>query len=479
MYNKKYLAGIVLLFTIIISGCNKWKDHTEITQQDLTQNLLQAVSANPDLSKFREYIALAGLDSVLQNSKMYTIWAPTNTALQTIDPATVADKVKLKAFIFNHISNQLYFTKDVVVPARILMLSGKYNNFSTAKFDEAGLITTDKYVKNGVLHTINAMVPPLQNIWDFINATTAQYAQNAYIKSLNYNAFDASQAVIDSISVTTGLPIYHPGTGLVARNYFNDKVYDTKREDKQYTYFVMQDANFVVEADSLKPYFATTTTTATDSLTRWNVVKDLAYDAPYPTAFQVPQPLVSKFGVSVPVSLAYVVDVKRMSNGYVYIMSKLDVPTKNKFLPITLEGEFPSGFLQYDKSGFINYRLRLNPVTSTNFTDILVSGHGVTTFYAFYRTNELPSVKYQVYAKATNDFQTAAFNQTINAWNTGLGALTGTLTHAVPLYTAAGGYDEKYIGDITNTRYGTVDWRITAVTTGPILLDYLRLVPVP
>ena len=479
MYNKKIIAGIVLFFTIIISGCNKWKDHTAIVQQDLTQNLLQAVSSNPDLSKFREYVGLAGLDSVLQNSKTYTVWAPTNAALQTIDPATVADKVKLKAFILNHISNQLYFTKDVVVPVRIGMLSGKYNNFSTIKFDEAGLVTTDRYVSNGVLHTINAMVPPLQNIWDFINATTAQYAQNAYIKGLNYNAFDPSLATIDSISVTTGLPIYHPGTGLVPRNYFNDRVFDMKREDKQYTYFVMQDANFVVEADSLKPYFATTTTTATDSLTRWNVVKDLAYEVPYQTAFQIPQPLFSRSGVNVPINIAFVVDIKRMSNGYVYIMSKVDVPTKNKFLPIVIEGEFPSGFLQNDKGGSTNYRLRLNPTTGTNFTDILISGHAVTTFYAFYRTNELPSIKYQVYAKATNDFQTAAFNQTINAWNTSLGALTGTLTHAVPLYTAAGGYDEKYIGDITNTRFGTVDWRMTSVTTGPILLDYLRLVPVP
>ena len=66
MYNKKIIAGIVLFFTIINTGCNKWKDHIAVEQQDLTQNLLQAVSSNPDLSKFREYVGLAGLDSVLQ-----------------------------------------------------------------------------------------------------------------------------------------------------------------------------------------------------------------------------------------------------------------------------------------------------------------------------------------------------------------------------------------------------------------------------
>ena len=168
-----------------------------------------------------------------------------------------------------------------------------------------------------------------------------------------------------------------------------------------------------------------------------------------------------------------------MSNGYVYILSKLDVPTANKFLPIILEGENPTGFLSNDKTAFTNYRVRLNPATSTNFSDILISGHGVTTFYSYYRVNESPSIKYQVFAKATNDFQAAAFSQTINAWHTGLAAVQGSLTHAVPLYTAAGAYNEINLGTITNTRYGTIEWRATAVATGSILLDYIRLVPVP
>jgi Fasciclin domain len=479
MKHKKKIAVIALLLAFAGVGCNKWKDHTAVQQQDLTQNLLQAISANADLSKFREYVGIAGLDSVLQASKTFTVWAPTNAALQTIDPATVADKAKLKAFILNHISNQLYFTRDVSTQVRILMLGGKYNNFSTIKFDEASLGATDRYVSNGVLHSINGMSAPLQNIWEFINATTAQYAQNAYIKTLDFNAFDPALAIVDSISVITGLPVYRPGTGIVVRNRFNDRVYDLKREDKQYTYFVMQDANFVLEADSLKNYYAAATTTITDSLTRWNVVKDLAYETAYPTAFSFPQPLVSKFGVSVPASSAFVVDIKRMSNGVVYIMSKLDVPTGNKFLPVTLQGEQPSGFLQNDKTSSIHYRLRLNPTTGTNFNDIYILGHGVTTFYAFYRTTEMPSIKYQVYAKATNDFQTGAFTENLNAWNSSIGALQGTLPFAVPLFSVAGAYDEKNLGIITNTKYGTIDWRMTSVTTGPILLDYIRLVPVP
>ena len=475
--NKQYITGLILCIALGVTGCKKWDNHVAITQPDLNLNLLQAISANPDLSKFREYAGLAGLDSLLQSSKTFTVWAPTNAALQTIDPATVADKLKLKAFILNHISNQQYFIKDVAVPLRIQMLSGKYNNFSSSKFDESSLTNTDKYVANGVLHTITAMVPPLQNIDEFINATTAQYAQNAFMVSLNYSFFDASKATIDSISLVTGLPVYHAGTGMVTRNQFADRVYDLKREDKQYTYFLMQDASFALEADSLKSYFNTGTTT-TDFYTRVNVVKDLAYDTAYKIFASMPQTLVSKSGINVAVNNAFVVDIKKMSNGYVYVLSKLDVPTKNKFLPITLQGENPTGFLQNDKRGFVNFRDRSNPVTSTNFSDIWISGHGITTFYSYYSVNEMPSMKYQVYAKATNDIQ-AAFSQTIVAWSTTLGAVQGSLTHAVPLFNVAGAYDEKYLGDITITQFGKIDWRLTAITTGPVLLDYLRLVPLP
>jgi uncharacterized protein Usg len=240
----------------------------------------------------------------------------------------------------------------------------------------------------------------------------------------------------------------------------------------------MENANFVLEADSLKNYFVTTSTTATDSLTRWNTVKDLAYEATYQTPFLIPQPLISKSGVSVPVNMAFITDVKKMSNGTVYIMSKLDVPTKNKFLPIILQGENPSGFLS-DKTGNTNYRLRLSPATGLNFNDIMITGHAVTTYYAYYRTSDLPSIKYQVYVLGTNDFQATAFSQTINAWNYNAAAQQGVLTHAVPLHTATGAYNEIYLGDITNSRFSTVDWRLTATATNPIVMDYIRLVPVP
>jgi hypothetical protein len=61
MDNKKSIAGMILFFSLVIAGCKKWDDHIAVTQQDLNTNLLQAVAANPDLSKFREYVGQTGL----------------------------------------------------------------------------------------------------------------------------------------------------------------------------------------------------------------------------------------------------------------------------------------------------------------------------------------------------------------------------------------------------------------------------------
>src|SRR3954469_14255783 len=112
-----------LLGVLLLSSCKKWDDHVEVQNQDLTMNLLQAIEANPTLTTFRDFISKAGLDSLFQNSKNYTVWAPDNVALTAIDPSIYADATKLRSFILNHVSNQSYFTRNAVTPIRVMMLN--------------------------------------------------------------------------------------------------------------------------------------------------------------------------------------------------------------------------------------------------------------------------------------------------------------------------------------------------------------------
>ncbi|THU36060.1 fasciclin domain-containing protein [Niastella caeni] len=472
---------IILLFagSFSITACKKWEDHNKVNNQDLTINLLQALATDENLSTFSGFITKTGLDTVLQSSKNYTVWAPSNSALQNLDPAIVNDLTQLTAFVKNHIASQAYFTRSAATGTRIPVLSGKYNSFEKSKFDDATITTADRFVSNGVLHVIDKPVPVLQNIWEYINSTTGTYEQNAFVVAQNYMTFDPSQAIIDSINVVTGDPIYRPGTGIVYRNNFNDRVYDVKQEDKVFTYFILTNNSFTAESDSLKPYYKSASATYTDTLSKFNTVKDLAVEGLYP-ANALPAFVLSKNGTPIPLSASAIVATKKLSNGIAYVMNNVDVLTADKFKQVTIEGERPNGF-QSDKSGNTNYRTRYDTINKRYYWDLMVTGHGVTAYYAYYSLGQYPSMKYRVYALGVNDFQGTTFNQSVvvKAVTGPTSTTLATLTHAVPLSTAAGAFNEKLLGEFTSTSYGTLEIQLTASGTNPLVLDYLRIVPVP
>jgi hypothetical protein len=225
-------------------------------------------------------------------------------------------------------------------------------------------------------------------------------------------------------------------------------------------------------------------------------VKDLIVDTLYPTIASLPAAVVSKFGVPLPINPTLIIDSKKVSNGMVYVLSSSTTTLAVKFPPVTIEGEYPTGFSRTDKTGNINlFRIRKDPVTGFNYTDIYitatnVTGTGVIGFYSYYRLNEMPSMKYNVYARAVNDFQTGALIQTISvnyvvSDTPPVYTALSSFQYNVPLSTAAGAYNEVLLGQFTSTLYGTLEFRLiqagagAVATNTPSVLDYIRLVPVP
>ena len=173
MSGKNRLLITAFLLAIGLGACKKWDDHNQVGNPDLKENLMEGLSVNANLSKFTEYVKKAGLDSLLTSSKTFTVWAPSNDALQNLDPAIVNDATKLKSFISNHIANQSYYTANAKTQQRVAMLNGKFNNFLDTKFEDANIVRADVPLKNGVLHVIDKPVMVLPSIWEWINSTTA------------------------------------------------------------------------------------------------------------------------------------------------------------------------------------------------------------------------------------------------------------------------------------------------------------------
>jgi uncharacterized surface protein with fasciclin (FAS1) repeats len=495
----------VLAFVMVMIGCKKWEEHTEVENQDLTKTLLEEISQRSNLSKFLEYVKKTGLDKELASSKTYTVWAPVNDALQTLDPTIIADTAKLRQFVSNHISYQTYFTRNAATPVRVPMLNGKRVTFTSTKFDDATITEKDKYVSNGVLQVIDKMVAVLPNAWELVNNTKTAFQQSAYILSLTRNVFDPTNAIIDSISSTTGQPIYRPGTDSVLKNVYNTEVYDLQNEAKQYTYFILNDGALNAEITKMNPFYKTSTADSTKNLASFAVVKDLTVEGVYEIA-QLPAFLTSKFGVKIPIDVSKIVETRRMSNGIAYVMNSINFDPKEKIRSVIIEGENYRGF--FDVNGVavtprqnnvsaIFIRSRITPPTAANpnalFTDMFAYGHGIVSLNAQYRVQNLPSVKYKVYWVAPNDtlnvngnIAIAAFTQRLSM---GVRGATGanllpTVAPLPPLNVVPRNFNEVYLGDYTMINYGTLDMFLTnaTATTGEpagnrLNLDYIRLVP--
>jgi len=481
MFRKiNFIWLCVCSVALLLGSCQKWDKHNELTDPALGKDLFQRISENADLSKFAELLVKSGYDKVIVSSKTYTVFAPTNAALATLDAAIVNDSTKLRLFVGNHIATQSYFTSSAAAPLRIAMINGKYNNLLGKKLEDATITSGDQVAKNGVLQVIDKMIPALSNIWETFETNTLIPAkQKAYLQTLYRNVFDATNAVQTGVDPLTGKPIYKPGTDSVRTNTYWTTVHNLRNESRQYTFFVLADAAWDAEVNKMKPYYATSTIDSTNNLASFDVARDLALDSVYSTTTTglATDTLLSKFQTKVPVQKSAILQTIKTSNGVIYVMTKVDVAPASKLKSFFIEGENYSG-TSADRRSNTYFRDRFNPLTGKNFRDVLVSGHGLALFNIRYQVNQANSVKYRAYWVAVNDFQTAAYSQRL--------ALDSSTATALP-YTnvALNDYNEIYIGEVTVLRYKPsmsvylVAANSTTAAVNPLVCDYIKLVPVP
>lgn len=482
------------LFSVLFSGCKKWDDHNAITDAALTKTLYQQIQENAELSRFSELLVKSGYDQVLSSSQSFTVYAPTNAALQNLDATVVNDSARLRAFVGNHIALQNYYTTAADTLRRIKMLNGKFLNIQKKTISDATIVRADNRAANGVLQVIDKMLPALSTTWDVLkNAAAIPAAQKAYMLSLFRNVFDATNAVQIGVNPTTGKPVYQPGTDSVQTNLFWRNVYDLRNDSLQYTLFVLTDAAWNSELNKYRPYTATVTNDAdsTTSFASWAVVKDLAVQGVY-TATAATDTVLSKDGVKVPVDKSAIVQTIKTSNGVIYVMDKVDVQPRHKILPITIQAENYSGTYvvsgsnndPIDRRGNTYFRDRYNPLTKTTFRDVNIYNHGKALLNILYRVpNVFSNVKYKAYWVALNDFNGGTtFSQKLAfGFPT---ANTFTLENANG-YTSvpANVYDEVLVGETTLPAYQSVlnmyltSANSTTAAANPLVCDYIRLEP--
>ena len=171
-FRKHHITLFALCLLLAFSCSKKWDKYNQIKDPALAENLLKAINSNPDLSQFATYLSKSGYDKVIASSKRFTIWAPNNAAMQAVDPSILSDTGKLKQFVGNHISNQMYLTSDIQTYLYIKTLNGKNVTFTKTTVDDQPITKADQYVSNGVIHIISSAITPKPNAMQYLLSTS-------------------------------------------------------------------------------------------------------------------------------------------------------------------------------------------------------------------------------------------------------------------------------------------------------------------
>ncbi|HRE89887.1 MAG TPA: fasciclin domain-containing protein, partial [Myxococcota bacterium] len=124
---------------------------------------------DPDFTLLKTAVTAAELTATLDGEDPYTVFAPTNAAIQAIGSAEelqalLGNKPKLTDLLLHHVVAGKKYASEVVAATSLEMANGLTLPVTTeggAKIGNAMIVTTDVYARNGVIHVIDAvLVPP-------------------------------------------------------------------------------------------------------------------------------------------------------------------------------------------------------------------------------------------------------------------------------------------------------------------------------
>jgi hypothetical protein len=338
-----YPAIFLLLTSLSITSCSDtWDAHYGLENTGkIDSNLFDYIKSRNDLSIFQDLIQKTGYDSILNQSKAYTVWAPTNTALE--GNPILLDTANWKNLVGNHIASYTHPVSQAD-SMTITMQNGKrllYNyETATATMDGYTLIEKDKATNNGLVQVMNDVLPYRYNQWENILTISDLDSLRAYVLSMNKKTLDRNRSFdngvfIDSFFITTNQILSYLG--------------DFNLEDSIYTSILPNNAAWIDAYNRISPYFKTKPTdggaVTQRANTQWNLVHDLFFWGRInaPTGDSV---LVSTNWNKLinPDSLFMNSEKMILSNGYGYKTSKLYHKPKDSWCKeIRVEAENSTG----------------------------------------------------------------------------------------------------------------------------------------
>jgi uncharacterized surface protein with fasciclin (FAS1) repeats len=133
------------------------------------QDVVATLVAQPNFKTLVAAVGAAGLVETLQGAGPFTIFAPTDAAFAALPAGTVEEllkpenKAQLVAVLTYHVVAGKVMAKDVA-PGEVPTVNGAKATiavkYGKVMIDGATVTATDLAAKNGVIHTIDAVILP-------------------------------------------------------------------------------------------------------------------------------------------------------------------------------------------------------------------------------------------------------------------------------------------------------------------------------
>lgn len=323
-------ALVLLITSFSLPSCtDTWDAHYGMTDTGkIDSNIFDYISSRSDLSIFKDLIVKTGYDSILSQSKAYTVWAPTNASLS--GNPLLLDTASWKKIVSNHIAPFAHSISQAD-SMTITMLNGKrlifdYRN-GAATMDGITVVEKDNATNNGLVQVLSDALPFRNNLWDHMLQKPGLDSLRDYIKSLDVKTLDIDKSYdnnvfVDSIFKTTNKILTNLG-------YFNV-------EDSIYSAILPDNAAWIDAYNRISPYFKTKTSdggAATQRInTLWSMVHDLFFwdriNTPYADSVLVST---NWNKLTNPDSLFMNSQKTVLSNGIAYQTSKLNHKSKDSW----------------------------------------------------------------------------------------------------------------------------------------------------
>ncbi|KYK20032.1 hypothetical protein AYK25_09205 [Thermoplasmatales archaeon SM1-50] len=174
IYKKNKKAGVIAVILCILLSVGALSGCVEEQKEPEVKNIVDTASADPDFETLVTAIVAADLDETLSDENaQFTVFAPTDTAFAALDPEFLAnlvdnDTANLTKILTYHVVSGKKMSTDLSDGMRVKTVQGKYITIAIENgnvyVDNAMVTTADITCSNGVIHVINAVIIPKDNI---------------------------------------------------------------------------------------------------------------------------------------------------------------------------------------------------------------------------------------------------------------------------------------------------------------------------